>query len=63
MDLKIRIRIDNIFHLGPCPRLEVVVDVDSDRPSIDPIMCQTRWRFDDNDDKADIVQRVKTAKT
>ena len=24
-------------------------------------MCQTRWRFDDNDDKADIVQCVKTA--
>ena len=36
MDLKTRIRINNPFHLGPCPRLEVVVDVDSDRPSIDP---------------------------
>ena len=47
--------------LCPCPRLEVSVDVDSDWPIVDPIMCQTRWRFDDNDDKADIVQCVKTA--
>ena len=44
------------------PRLEVIVDVDR-QAKYDPIMCQTRWRFDDNDDKADIVQHVKTAKT
>ena len=49
--------------LCPCPRLEVSVDVGSDWPIVDPIMCQTRWRFDENDDKADIVQRVRTAET